>query len=71
MKVSSHASPVDGGFYATGAPSYQPPAEPLPCKLRVAVAKSILDQRPASPLTCELAIRALLGWDVVAESGVL
>jgi hypothetical protein len=36
---------------------------------RIATARSILEHRPATEETCELASRALLGDDVIAEAG--
>lgn len=47
------------------------PDEGVELPTRIAVAKSILDHRAATVETCALAIRALLGYDVVAEAGVL
>lgn len=55
----------------TGYPHGEPRTEPLDCRLRIAIARSIIDQRPPTPLTCDLAARALQGFDVVAEAGVL
>jgi hypothetical protein len=44
-------------------------ASRVPYATRVAIALSILNHRPPTEETCQLAIRALRGYDVVAEAG--
>jgi hypothetical protein len=68
-----HPTAPDGATYVSSTlPAESPPegqAHRLSYGQRIAVTISILHHRDASQATCDLAIRALQGFDVVAEAG--